>query len=265
MKRTGWMLLGLAALVPAALAYEAGTMIGASHAASAKKATTLATNAEAEPRGDHLASAAAAPRCPAPEVDEEIVLPEVVIHGHAPRPKHVVLPMPDPGKVARLYASSLDDFELDGLTLTDPSSEPAAATPAVSIADDLPALRPGTFALAEHETIGDLARPELVPTQDRRLPRSAVEDVLEDRRDALEVCYGTATRVDPWLPGTAEVQFTIGKDGHVGQVATHVDGLHDSPAATCMRDVVSTLAFAPPARPIHVRADYARRARSSGT
>ena len=134
--------------------------------------------------------------------------------------------------------------------------------PMARLVDDLPA---PSWTAAALPTPSDGVPPlTLRMREDRWLPRSAVAGVLDSDRGVLDVCYAAATHVNPGLPGTGEIRFTIGDNGHVKDVDTQMDGLRDSSATSCIRHVVSKLTFAAPGVPVDVRVHLGRALEPTG-
>ena len=180
-----------------------------------------------------------------------IVLPTVWIYGHAPRTAYT-LPALSPTTAAldRFYGSSAEHFDLGGLRLWTPEAQPPALLPP-------PAIGPGILS-APKLAMAPQAPPAL-PLRfdgDPKLPEPVTADVLRSHRGAFDVCYATAAHVRPGIQGRADVDFLVGKDGHVDHVETQGEGLAGSSVPSCVSNVVSKLMFAPPSGPVEVHAHF---------
>jgi len=246
----------------------AGALVALSCRASSPAAVTEPSSGDASAAPRTEASAATrhtVARVDKPELKNwSITLPMVWIYGHVPgRGSADRMPALSPATTAaadRLYSSSGEHFDLDGLRLTTPGMEPTRPALLPSPADG-----PGILKGAPKVAIA-APKPAPLPLRfdgDRKLPAPVMGDVLQAHRDAFDVCYSTGAHLDPGLHGRADVDFLVQRDGHVGYVETHGQGLDQVPS--CVSNVISKLGFAPPAAPVAVRAHFEKRAsRPSG-
>jgi hypothetical protein len=81
--------------------------------------------------------------------------------------------------------------------------------------------------------------------------REVIRRAAREELGAIVDCYQQELRNDPALSGTVDLRFIINFDGRVDNTTMEAYGLHMN-VATCVREIVRSIWFPPPAVPLRV-------------
>jgi hypothetical protein len=126
---------------------------------------------------------------------------------------------------------------------------PAPTVESLSFETDVrlpPHAAPQLIDQADFESESTSCVDQSAPRTQGRLPPEQIQSIIRSNYDKMRDCYATGLGRDPRLTGRVTLRFVIGRDGGVSKATVFENTLPDCQVASCVRDVMKSLAFPVP-------------------